>query len=119
MREYADPVIDWLDQGRGLIEGRLFRESCTNIKGSYVKDLTVVERDLSKVCLVDNSPISYGLHQGILRLSVFCYICFLSSPQVRSVSECCQHRELIPLLCSSDAHLHPYDLHTKTKKTWS
>jgi hypothetical protein len=26
MREYADPVIDWLDQGRGLIEGRLFRE---------------------------------------------------------------------------------------------
>lgn len=64
MREYADPVIDWLDQGRGLIEGRLFRESCTNIKGSYVKDLTVVERDLSKVCLVDNSPISYGLHQA-------------------------------------------------------
>ncbi|PLW45688.1 hypothetical protein PCASD_07073 [Puccinia coronata f. sp. avenae] len=64
MREYADPVIDWLDQGRGLIEGRLFRESCTNIKGSYVKDLTVVERDLSKVCLVDNCPISYGLHQA-------------------------------------------------------
>ncbi|KAA1120796.1 Nuclear envelope morphology protein 1 [Puccinia graminis f. sp. tritici] len=64
MREYADPVIDWLDQGRGLIEGRLFRESCTNIQGSYVKDLTVVERDLSKVCLVDNSPISYGLHQA-------------------------------------------------------
>ncbi|MBW0500786.1 hypothetical protein O181_040501 [Austropuccinia psidii MF-1] len=64
MREYADPVIDWLDQGRGLIDARLFRESCTNIKGSYVKDLTIVERDLSKVCLVDNSPISYGLHQA-------------------------------------------------------
>lgn len=26
MQEYADPVIDWLDQGRGLIGGRLFRE---------------------------------------------------------------------------------------------
>ncbi|KAG0145955.1 hypothetical protein CROQUDRAFT_658063 [Cronartium quercuum f. sp. fusiforme G11] len=64
MREYADPVIDWLDQGRGLIDGRLFRESCTNIKGSYVKDLTIVERDLSNVCLVDNSPLSYGLHQA-------------------------------------------------------
>ncbi|KAH9809690.1 NLI interacting factor-like phosphatase-domain-containing protein [Melampsora americana] len=64
MREYADPVIDWLDQGRGIIDGRLFRESCTNIKGSYMKDLTIVERDLSKVCLVDNSPISYGLHQA-------------------------------------------------------
>lgn len=64
MREYADPVIDWLDQGRGLIDGRLFRESCTNIKGSYVKDLTIVEGDLSKVCLVDNSPISYEMHQA-------------------------------------------------------
>jgi CTD nuclear envelope phosphatase 1 len=26
MQEYADPVIDWLDQGQGLIGGRLFRE---------------------------------------------------------------------------------------------
>lgn len=26
VQEYADPVIDWLDQGRGLISGRLFRE---------------------------------------------------------------------------------------------
>ncbi|KAH9458604.1 hypothetical protein MJO28_005659 [Puccinia striiformis f. sp. tritici] len=64
MREYADPVIDWLDQGRGIIDGRLFRESCTNIKGAYVKDLSMIENDLSKVCLVDNCPISYGLHQS-------------------------------------------------------
>ncbi|CAH7667075.1 NLI interacting factor-like phosphatase-domain-containing protein [Phakopsora pachyrhizi] len=64
MREYADPVIDWLDQGRGLIDARLFRESCTNIKGSYAKDLSIVEKDLSRVCLVDNSPTSYELNQA-------------------------------------------------------
>ncbi|GAA99970.1 uncharacterized protein L969DRAFT_19558 [Mixia osmundae IAM 14324] len=60
MQEYADPVIDWLDQGRGLIDGRLFRESCMYTGGSYVKDLSIVDADLAKVCLVDNSPISYA-----------------------------------------------------------
>jgi hypothetical protein len=29
MQEYADPVIDWLDAGRGIIGKRFFREvSC-------------------------------------------------------------------------------------------
>jgi hypothetical protein len=32
--------------------------------GSYMKDLSVVEPDLSRVCLVDNSPASYAINQG-------------------------------------------------------
>ncbi|KAA1466762.1 NLI interacting factor [Dentipellis sp. KUC8613] len=61
MQEYADPVIDWLDAGRGILGRRFFRESCTQLpNGSYSKDLTVVEQDLARVCLVDNSPISYS-----------------------------------------------------------
>lgn len=63
VQEYADPVIDWLDQGRGLISARLFRESCSFKAGSYVKNLQVVDEDLSKVCLVDNSPASYRLNR--------------------------------------------------------
>ncbi|CAG8480252.1 12287_t:CDS:2 [Ambispora gerdemannii] len=63
MSEYADPVIDWLDPNKNLISNRYFRESCTNRSGAYVKDLTKVEPDLSKVCLIDNSPISYSLQQ--------------------------------------------------------
>ncbi|PWN94689.1 NLI interacting factor, partial [Tilletiopsis washingtonensis] len=59
VQEYADPVIDWLDQGRGLIGGRMFREACTYRNGSYLKDLALVDTDLSRVCLVDNSPMSY------------------------------------------------------------
>lgn len=64
MQEYADPVIDWLDAGRGIIHGRMFRESCTFINGSYVKDLSTVDKDLARVCLVDNSPISYAMNQA-------------------------------------------------------
>ncbi|KDN43332.1 NIF-domain-containing protein [Tilletiaria anomala UBC 951] len=62
VQEYADPVIDWLDQGRGLITGRFFRDACTYQNGSYLKDLAIVDSDLSKVCLVDNSPASYHLN---------------------------------------------------------
>ncbi|KAF8529201.1 NIF-domain-containing protein [Hysterangium stoloniferum] len=65
MQEYADPVIDWLDAGRGILGRRFFRESCTQLPtGSYTKDLSLVEADLSRVCLVDNSPISYNVNQA-------------------------------------------------------
>ncbi|CAD6891806.1 unnamed protein product [Tilletia controversa] len=59
VQEYANPVIDWLDQGRGLISGRLFRDACIFSNGTYLKNLSIVDSDLSRVCLVDNSPASY------------------------------------------------------------
>ncbi|KAF9534879.1 NLI interacting factor-like phosphatase-domain-containing protein [Crepidotus variabilis] len=65
MQEYADPVIDWLDAGRGIFAHRFFRDSCKQLtNGSYTKDLRVVEPDLSRVCLVDNSPVSYTVNEG-------------------------------------------------------
>ncbi|KAJ7368254.1 NLI interacting factor-like phosphatase-domain-containing protein [Mycena albidolilacea] len=65
MQEYADPIIDWLDAGRGILAHRLFRDSCTQLpNGSYTKDLTVVDPDLSRVCLIDNSPISYRVNEA-------------------------------------------------------
>lgn len=65
MKEYADPVIDWLDAGRGILVQRLFRDSCTQLpNGSYTKDLSIVEKDLARVCLVDNSPISYKVNEA-------------------------------------------------------
>lgn len=65
MPEYADPVIDWLDNGRGLFAKRLYRESCfLQPNGSYIKDLALVDQDLGKVCFMDNSPISYSWNKG-------------------------------------------------------
>ncbi|KAI0638001.1 NLI interacting factor-like phosphatase-domain-containing protein [Trametes polyzona] len=65
MQEYADPVIDWLDAGRGILGRRLFRESCTQLpNGSYTKDLSIVEEDLSRVCLIDNSPVCYSINEA-------------------------------------------------------
>jgi CTD nuclear envelope phosphatase 1 len=65
MPEYADPVIDWLDAGRGLFAKKLYRESChLQPNGSYIKDLALVEADLGRVCFMDNSPISYSWNKG-------------------------------------------------------
>ncbi|KAL1914400.1 uncharacterized protein VTP21DRAFT_8918 [Calcarisporiella thermophila] len=59
--KYADPVLDRLDVGK-VVRHRLFRESCIQLKGSYVKDLSQLGRDLRSIIILDNSPISYLLH---------------------------------------------------------
>ncbi|RXK37628.1 hypothetical protein M231_05104 [Tremella mesenterica] len=65
MPEYADPVIDWLDGGRNLFAKKLYRDSChMQRNGTYIKDLTMVEPDLARVCILDNSPVSYTWHKG-------------------------------------------------------
>jgi CTD nuclear envelope phosphatase 1 len=83
MKEYADPVIDWLDAGQDILGRRFFREarattspifdylliswiqSCTQLpNGSYSKDLALVEQDLARICLVDNSPICYSVNES-------------------------------------------------------
>lgn len=66
VQEYADPVIDWLEQERQYFSGRYYRQHCTYRNGAYIKDLSSVEPDLSKVMILDNSPLSYIFHEGML-----------------------------------------------------
>jgi CTD nuclear envelope phosphatase 1 len=65
VQEYADPVIDWLEMERPYFEGRYYRQHCTQRNGAYIKDLAQVEPDLSKVIILDNSPLSYVFHEGM------------------------------------------------------
>lgn len=69
MQEYADPVIDWLELERSYFSGRYYRQHCTHRSGAYIKDLSTVEPDLSKVMILDNSPVSYVFHEGITLIS--------------------------------------------------
>ena len=62
--EYADPVIDWLEQERKFFSARYYRQHCTFRQGAFIKDLGSVEADLSRVMILDNSPLSYMFHQG-------------------------------------------------------
>ncbi|ATZ48949.1 Bcnem1 [Botrytis cinerea B05.10] len=63
LQDYADPVIDWLEQERKFFSARYYRQHCTYRNGAFIKDLSSVEPDLSKVMILDNSPVSYLFHQ--------------------------------------------------------
>lgn len=59
--QYGDPLLDQLDIHK-VVHHRLFRESCYNHQGNYVKDLSQVGRDLKDTIIIDNSPTSYIFH---------------------------------------------------------
>ncbi|KAI7865083.1 NLI interacting factor-like phosphatase-domain-containing protein [Spinellus fusiger] len=63
LADYANPVIDWLNQDQPIISQRYFRQSCEYRNGHFVKDISLAEPDLSKVCLVDNSASAFALNQ--------------------------------------------------------
>ncbi|KAJ7287606.1 HAD-like domain-containing protein [Mycena rebaudengoi] len=61
LSKYADPVLDKLDIHQ-VVTHRLFRESCYNHKGNYVKDLSQLGRPIGDTIIIDNSPASYIFH---------------------------------------------------------
>ncbi|KRX56765.1 CTD nuclear envelope phosphatase 1 [Trichinella sp. T9] len=61
MEVYGSAVADRLDQGRGMLNRRYYRQHCTIDYGGYTKDISSVSSDLSSVCILDNSPGAYRL----------------------------------------------------------
>ncbi|OBA23771.1 NIF-domain-containing protein [Metschnikowia bicuspidata var. bicuspidata NRRL YB-4993] len=79
VKEYADPIIDWLEsdiidykntpQGElpKVFTKRYYRSDCTFRSGvGYIKNLSTFfakEDELKNVIILDNSPVSYALHE--------------------------------------------------------
>ncbi|KAF5095853.1 hypothetical protein D0Z00_002993 [Geotrichum galactomycetum] len=59
--KYADPLLDQLDI-HNVVHHRLFRESCYNHNGNFVKHLGVLGRPMEDVIIIDNTPTSYIFH---------------------------------------------------------
>jgi len=67
LRVYCDAVMDQLDP-QHLVSHCLYRESCTNSNGVFVKDLSRLGRPLESIIILDNNHVSFLFHprNGIL-----------------------------------------------------
>jgi Dullard-like phosphatase family protein len=67
-REYADPLIDQIEGDKKYFNQRLYRQHTVLIDDNFVKDLTKLGRDLSRIIIVDNEQYSFCLQKknGIL-----------------------------------------------------
>jgi len=61
LSKYADPLVKILDREGTWCSHILFREHCTYLEDqeSYVKDMSLMGRDLKDIIILDNSPTSY------------------------------------------------------------
>ncbi|GLB37985.1 putative import inner membrane translocase subunit TIM50 [Lyophyllum shimeji] len=58
----AGPILDKLDRYNFYITHRLFREATRSMGGKIVKDLSYLNRDLSKVVMLDTDPEHVSTH---------------------------------------------------------
>ena len=72
-KEYAEPIIDIIEKREKFFIKRLYREHTIYRNGNYIKDLTKLGRDLSKIIIVDNMPQNFCLQKenGILISNYF------------------------------------------------
>ena len=63
-QEYADPIINALEQNKKYFDFRLYRVHTIIIDNDFVKDLSKLGRDLSKTIIVDNMEQNYKLQKS-------------------------------------------------------
>ncbi|KAJ8408332.1 hypothetical protein AAFF_G00257460 [Aldrovandia affinis] len=61
-KEYAEKILETLDPQKKLFRHRLYQEDCACVRGHYVKDLDVLERDLARTVVLDNAPHAFPYH---------------------------------------------------------
>lgn len=74
MEIYGAAVADKLDNNRGILRRRYYRQHCTPEMGSYTKDLAAICKDLASVFILDNSPGAYRAYPREYFINSFKFI---------------------------------------------
>lgn len=61
LQTYADPILDRLDPNRQYIHYRLYRDATKYTGGEHVRDLSQLNRDLSRVILISPNEKAFRL----------------------------------------------------------
>jgi CTD small phosphatase-like protein 2 len=61
-QEYASMVLNRIDPENKYIHHRLYRDSWLPLNGNYIKDLSMLGRDIDKTMIIDNSVIAFSLN---------------------------------------------------------
>ncbi|KAH3757692.1 CTD small phosphatase [Pelomyxa schiedti] len=83
--EYASKLLDHIDPQNRIFTHRIYREGCVFVGGNYLKDLTVLGRDMSHVVIIDNSPHVFGYQMD-------------NGVPILSFTDCNEDTELLKLL---------------------
>jgi Dullard-like phosphatase family protein len=59
LKEYADIILDHLDPNNDIFKERYYREHLQEKETCFVKDLTILKRDIKKIIIVDNLPENF------------------------------------------------------------
>eukprot|EP00274_Cyanoptyche_gloeocystis_P002046 CAMPEP_0196658126 /NCGR_PEP_ID=MMETSP1086-20130531/27433_1 /TAXON_ID=77921 /ORGANISM="Cyanoptyche gloeocystis , Strain SAG4.97" /LENGTH=319 /DNA_ID=CAMNT_0041991553 /DNA_START=355 /DNA_END=1314 /DNA_ORIENTATION=+ len=58
--DHVDPILERLDP-HGYITHRLYRDSTLYTDGKHIKDLSRLNRDLSRVIIIDDNPTAFSM----------------------------------------------------------
>ena len=60
LQKCGDPLISILDEDH-VVKRRIFRQHCVRKNGNFIKDLIIVNPNLSNVITIDNNPTAYSI----------------------------------------------------------
>ena len=62
-QEYADPIINCIEQNEKYFDARLYRQHTIIYENDFVKDISRVGRALNSIIIVDNMPQNFRLQK--------------------------------------------------------
>ena len=67
-KDYAEPILDSIETEEKFFDYRLYREHAVIIGKDFVKDISRIGRDMSRIVIVDNMAMNFRLNKenGIL-----------------------------------------------------